>query len=122
LALNFFISVFVICWAPFTLVSALKNSYAEIQVEREKYKLANNLTTQDDDYQSAQKFSMLATLLKIRNALKDENKAYVDYPQEPGSGKQRLGKILNLTEGIYSLLFISNFSRLYLQKAFSRKH
>lgn len=59
LALNFFISVFVICWAPFTLVSALKNSYAEIQAEREKFKLAKILETQDDDYKSEEKFSML---------------------------------------------------------------
>ena len=120
LALNFFISVFVMLWAPFTLVSALKNTYAEIQQEREKYNQVYN-PSNDDDFQSAGKFSMLASLIKIKKALQEENKAYVDYPQEPGSGKQRLGKILSLTEGIYSLLFISNFNRLYLQKAFSRK-
>lgn len=34
-----------------------------------------------------------------------------------GSGKRRLGTILNLEEGIYPLLFISNFKRIYIQKA-----
>ena len=34
-----------------------------------------------------------------------------------GSGKSRLGTILNLKEGIYPLLFISNFKRIYIQKS-----
>jgi len=44
-------------------------------------------------------------------------KSYYDYEQEPGGGKKRIGQILSLEEGIYSLLFVANFSRVFLAKA-----
>ena len=47
----------------------------------------------------------------------NRQKPYMEMDLQCGSGKRRLGTILNLEEGIYPLLFISNFKRIYIQKA-----
>jgi len=47
-------------------------------------------------------------------------KSYWEYKQRPGNGKKRIGQILELEEGIYSLLFVANFSRVFLVQALAK--
>ena len=64
----------------------------------------------NDSFKSAESFDKELIEKEI------DDVPYLKKEQDKGSGKFRIGRLLNLDAGVYALLFISNFSRIYLAK------
>jgi hypothetical protein len=76
LALNLIISVVIMCWAPFTLVHAVKTVVRQVQAEKLRlFKKSAHLTSSQ----------------QLIDDCDSDELAYSEHKQEPGNGKKRLG-------------------------------
>lgn len=82
------------------------------EVENIDDKVAADL---NDSFQSRSSFD------KDQIEEEEDEKPYKDQAIDDGHGKIRIGFPIELEQGVYSLLFISNFSRVYLAKTLEKK-
>jgi len=86
-------------WCAMQLNGISKKLYKKIKEIKRNYKKRNDL---------------------LLNQEKEEVKPYRSYERDVGSGEVRIGKVLVIDEGLYSLLFISLINTIYTREFFKQ--